>query len=168
VKGLCAFFALAIAALPATALATAPPAKPVDLSKYAGRWYEVAHSYTKREADCLRGIVDYQDQGGNISVTETCRTTSGGTKVYHPRVRILDPGTNAKLRLTFLLVVNKEFWVADHAPDYSWAILGSPGTSNFWIFARTPELPQPLTAEIVARAKQLGWGGSGPLVYDKP
>ena len=162
-----ALAALALIAVPASALAVAQPAKPVDLARYAGRWYEIAHTANRHEADCVSATADYRDDGGRISVTETCRTTAGRRKSYRPSVRILDPGTNAKLRLTFFVLINKDYWVLDHADDYSWALVGSPTGKNFWVFARTPELPEPLKAEIVARAKSLGYDTSR-IVYDKP
>jgi len=160
--------AAALLAAPAPALALATPTKPVDLSRYAGRWYEIARVYNIPERDCLASTIDYgRDDKGNVSVVETCRTARG-VKVYRPRLRILDPGTNTRLRLTFYFVVSKDYLVMDHADDYSWAILNEPSGRWFWVFARRPDLPEAQKLRIVARAKSFGYDAKRQIIYDQP
>ena len=74
-----------------------------------------------------------------------------------PPAKILDPGVNAKFKLTFYVLLSKEYWVLDHAQDYKWAIVGDPTGKFLWFFSRQPVLPPGLKDAMLARAKALGY-----------
>jgi apolipoprotein D and lipocalin family protein len=141
------------------ALAGAPqPAKPVDITRYAGRWFEMARLHNRIEEACISATADYIDTGDQVQAIETCRhAPPSPDKVYRASVKVMDPGENAKLRLTFFPFVYKDYWVLDHASDYSWAILGEPTGKYLWIFTRTPEPPPAERSLVLARAKALGY-----------
>ncbi len=139
-----------------------PPTKPVDLQKYAGRWYEIARvpNHFERGRECDGPTADYnQDAKGAVTVVQTCHQNSptGPEKVYHATARIIDPGVNAKLKLTFYVFLSKEYWVLDHAQDYKWAIVGDPTGKFLWLFSRQSTLPAGLKDALLARAKALGY-----------
>jgi apolipoprotein D and lipocalin family protein len=147
-------------------MAAAPePTKPIQLQNYSGHWYEVARLHNKLEEDCTGAEVLYQPTpDGGFHVVDTCVRAGHPPKVYHPSMKVLDPGTNAKFRLTFFPFVWKDYWVLDYAPDNSWVILGEPTGKYLWLFSRTSDL-QAHRAALVARAKALGFDTS-KLIYD--
>ena len=153
----------AAAGSPAGAFTPAPPpAKPVELQRYIGRWYEVARvpNHFERGKDCDAPTADYvEDAKGAVTVVQTCHRNApdGPQKVYHASARILDPGVNAKFKLTFFLVLSEEYWVLDHAPDYKWAILGDPTGKFLWLFSRQAALAPGVKDAMLARAKALGY-----------
>ncbi len=152
----------AVGAVPVSAPA---PVKPVDIQRYVGRWYEIGHLHNMLEEGCAGATADYnRDSFGKIKAVETCRKPSGETKVWRAGVRILDPGVNAKLRLSFLPFVSKEYWVIDHASDYAWAIVGTPEGKYLWLFSRQPQVSETQKSLIVARARALGYDTSR-LIY---
>jgi apolipoprotein D and lipocalin family protein len=159
---------LAVAALGGSALAAAPePTKPVDITRYAGRWFEMARLHNRIEEACISATADYIDTGDHIEAIETCRhAPPSPDKVYRASVKIMDPGENAKLRLTFFPFVYKDYWVLDHANDYSWAILGEPSGKYLWIFTRTPAPAQAERNAVLARAKALGYDTS-KLIFNQ-
>ena len=150
----CAFLA------PAAAFAEAPaPAKAVEVERYVGRWHEIARTPNRTEAGCLASTSDYIVAGDQLSVVQTCRkgSPSGPEKVYRASGKILDPGRNAKVRLTFLSVISREFWILDRALDYSWAVVGDPKGKLIWLMSRKAK---PTAAErdtMVAAAEALGY-----------
>ena len=148
-------------------IAAAPePQKPIDLQKYIGRWYEVARLHNQLEEDCVNAEVTYTpDADGGFKVVDTCVRDKGKPKLYHPSMKVLDPGTNAKFRLTFFPFVWKDYWILDYAPDNSWVVLGEPTGKYLWLFSRTPDLKAHKPA-LVARARSLGYDTS-KLIYDK-
>ena len=153
--------ALALTGLAAQAAAPAPT-KPVDLQRYAGRWYEIARvpNHFERGANCEGSTADYaQDAKGAVTVVQTCHENApnGPEKVYHATARIMDPGVNAKLKLTFYVVLSKEYWVLDHGQDYKWAIVGDPTGKFLWFFSRQPAVPPALKDTLLARARSLGY-----------
>jgi apolipoprotein D and lipocalin family protein len=148
-------------------LAAAPePKKPVELQHYAGRWFEVARLHNKLEDDCVRAQADYVPrQDGGFSVIQTCYRANAKPKLYHADMKVLDPGMNAKIRLTFFPFVWKDYWVLDFAPDNSWVVLGEPTGKYLWLFTRKTNLAAD-RPDLVAHAKALGYDTS-KLIYDK-
>ena len=153
---------LAAAGLSVSEASAPSPTKPVELQRYVGRWYEVARvpNHFENGAGCEAPTADYrQDDTGAVTVVQTCHQHSpqGPRKTYHATARILDPGANAKFRLTFFLVVQKDYWVLDHAEDYRWAIVGDPTGQYLWLFSRRPGASEDVKNTMVARAKTLGY-----------
>ena len=148
-------------------MAAAPePKKPIQLQNYTGQWYEVARLHNEFEQDCVNAQVSYTpDPDGGFRVIDTCLRATARPKVYHPSMKVMDPGTNAKFRLTFFPFVWKDYWVLDYAPDNSWVVLGEPTGRYLWLFSRSPNLKAHKDA-LVADAKSLGYD-TAKLIYDK-
>jgi apolipoprotein D and lipocalin family protein len=157
----------------APAGAAAPsPAKAVELSRYVGRWYELARvpNQFEKGRQCDAPTADYQQSpDGAVTVVQTCHVNSptGPARTYKAAAQILDPGTNAKFRLTFFLLLSREYWVVDHAVDYRWAIVGDPSGKYVWLLSRQPQLSPPARSALVARARQLGYD-IGRLEFPDP
>lgn len=159
--------ALALALCGSGALAAAPqPTQNVDLGKMSGRWYEVARFYNARQKNCFAAAADWVRTGEGFHVTQTCRkgAVSGPASTTKANVKIVDPATNAKIKMTFLGLVSQEYWLLDRAPDQSWIIMATPGGNYIWLFARTPEMPGAARAQAVARIQQLGYD-TGKLLF---
>lgn len=145
-----------------------PPAMPtklVDLTRYAGRWYEIARvdNAFERATDCEAPTADYRESGeGAVSVVQTCHKGSptGMVRTFRAAGRILDPGVNARLRLNFYLLASKEFWVLDHGEDYQWAILGDPDGEFVWLLDRSPDVEDAARTALVSRIGALGYDTS--------
>ena len=137
------------------------PAKPVELAKYLGRWYEIARYEQSFQKGCEGVSADYTLRSdGMISVRNACRKPSGKLSVANGKAKIVDPATNAKLKVSFFGPFYGNYWVLDHADDYVWAIVGEPSGRYLWLRAReaTPA-PDRIEAQI-ARAKALGYDTS--------
>lgn len=152
--------AAVFSALASAALAAAPePARPVDPAAYVGRWYEVARLHNKLQLDCEAPTMDFAPTGqGRFTLTQTCRkgSPSGAVSAHRGAARITDPTTNAKIRVGFFGgLVQKDYWIVDHAPDSHWALLATPDGTFMWLLARNPTLPE--RAEVLARAKLMGF-----------
>ena len=169
---LAAAFAAAsiLAAGPVAAAPTPEPTKAVDITRYLGRWYEMARLHNRIEERCASSTVDYGRDSGGYTAVETCRHAGpgGGSNVWRARVRVLDPGRNTKLRLSFFPLVSRDYWVLDHADDYSWAVVSTSNSDGrwLWLFTRRPDVPAAQKAMIVARARALGYDTS-KLIYDR-
>jgi len=143
------------------------PTKAVDIARYTGKWIEYARLHNKIEEGCIAADVDYIDHGDKVLATETCRRQPPmPDKLYHAEVKILDPGLNAKLRLTFFPFVYKDYWVLDHAADYSWAIIGEPSGRFLWIFTRQTDIPPAERTLLLERTRALGYD-TNKLIYGR-
>ena len=101
------------------------PAKSVDLERfYAGRWLEIARLPMGMTDGCVAGASTYTlTAQTQVDVRDTCQvgTPEGREKAIGGRGEIMDPGTNAKMRVRYFWgFVTWDYWVLDHADDYSW------------------------------------------------
>lgn len=158
---LAAGIALAMIAAPALAAQAPEPAKAIDAARfYDGRWYEIGRRPMWITDGCVAGTTDYAAAPeGKVAVKDACRndTVSGKEKSIRGTGTILDPGTNAKLRVRYNLLISRDYWVFDRADDYSWFISGDPKFKDLYIFTRSGEVSDEKRRELVERARQLGY-----------
>jgi apolipoprotein D and lipocalin family protein len=114
----------------------------VDLSRYAGRWYEIARYPNRFQKQCTGNVTaSYRLlPNGKVEVVNECRNSKGGLEVAKGKAKVDDRTTNAKLKLTFFWPFYGDYWVIGLDPDYRWAVVGEPGRKYLWILARSPEL----------------------------
>lgn len=156
-----------LGAAPAAAQATA-----VNLDEFDGRWFETIRSPNDVQKPCTRAQIDFTPQGRadryGISVACT-RQSDGKVETLRANARITDTTTNAKFRfsLTGLLsfggLAGQNYWVWDHAPDYSWAIMGLPNKSDWWVWTRSASPSDAVRTRTLARARALGFDTSSAV-----
>ncbi len=159
-----------VAALAVSACVTAPspsdyrapqPLKPVDAERlYSGRWHEIGRLPMKITDGCVAGASIYTlIDPTRVDVRDTCQvgTPDGKEKAIGGRGEILDPGTNAKMRVKYLAgFITWDYWVLDRADDYSWFISADPTFDRLFIYTR--ELPSNAErTRLVERARGLGY-----------
>ena len=145
---------VAIAAGPAVAgcaqaSSTVQTVDAVDLTRYAGDWFEIARFPNRFQDECAGDVrATYVARpDGRIDVINRCRDQSGGTMEARGVARVVDAQTRARLKVRFapawlswLPMVWGDYWVIGLASDYSWAVVGSPDREYLWILARMPAL----------------------------
>ncbi len=149
--------------LAAPALAAAPePQKPVDPSRYTGRYYEIARFANANQRDCHAPTYDWSAaKDGGLSIALTCRRGSpaGKASVRRASAKIIDLKTNAKMKVSFLGgLASAEYRVIDHSGD--WVLMGTSGGNYLWLLSRTPNLPASSREAAVSRARALGYNVS--------
>jgi apolipoprotein D and lipocalin family protein len=137
------------------------PAKDVDLDRYLGRWYEFARYENRFERDCEAVTADYATRDdGLISVVNACRTggLTGPYKSAEGRAKIVPESGNAKLKVSFFgpFYVG-DYWVLDHADDYTWSIVGEPSGRYLWILTRDAKPAAAARTALVERVRALGY-----------
>lgn len=141
----------------------------VDLERYAGEWHEAARLPNRFQEKCAGDVraIYSRRADGRIDVLNRCRARDGSTTEALGIARVADTATNAKLKvrfapawLSFLPMVWGDYWVLGLAPDYSWAVVGSPDRKYLWILSRTAAMaPAQMDAAIaVARAQGFDTG----------
>ena len=166
---LAALSTTAAMAMATTARPAAPtPAKSVDLDRlFSGRWAEIGRTPMKLTDGCVAGATTYTRLSATrLKVRDTCqdKTPTGKEKAIGGPGKILDPGTNTKLRVSYrfmgVIPLDRDYWILDHADDYSWFISADPAFKNLWIYARNPRVGQAEVDGLVARAKAMGYDTS--------
>jgi apolipoprotein D and lipocalin family protein len=137
------------------------PAKSVDLDRYLGQWFEFARYENRFERNCEAVTANYAKRDdGLVSVVNACRVggLTGPYKASEGRAKIVAGSENAKLKVSFFgPFYIGDYWVLDHADDYSWSIVGEPSGRYLWILTREA---RPAAAErkaLIERARGLGY-----------
>jgi apolipoprotein D and lipocalin family protein len=145
------------------------PAAAVDLSRYAGRWYELARLPMPFQKANEAAIAEYAaNADGTISVHNIAIRPDGSQRDIRGYAKVLNPPENTKLAVRFktwfgpLIPVPKEgnYWIFHVDEHYHEAIVGTPNRKYLWLLARTPTIPDASYAALVAKASQLGFDTS--------
>ena len=146
---------------------TNPPMRVVeslDLSKYAGRWYEIARLPNRFQDQCAGDVMAHYTlrSDGRMDVVNRCRTAAGNVDEARGIARKAGDGSStARLEVRFAPAIVSlfsggwgDYWVIGLGPDYTWAVVGTPNRQNLWILSRTPTL----SAASYARALEVARG----------
>jgi apolipoprotein D and lipocalin family protein len=150
-RSTCVLMALLVMAVAAVAQETRPLTlvEHVDLSRYAGTWYEIARLPNEFQEKCTGDVTATYTprEDGEIEVVNRCRTTDGKVDEAQGVARpVNDEQGNAALEvrfapaiLSFLPNVWGDYRIIglDHA--YRWAVVGEPKREHLWILERAAE-----------------------------
>ena len=142
---------------PASAQATAVPT--LDANRFMGTWYEIERYPVKPENHCLSDaavLYALGDKKDSFLVVTSCTVKNGNSDSWNAKGKFSNTG-DGKLKLRHLLIFYKKYWVLSLAPDYSWALVGSPSHHTLWILSRTTTLPANTLAQIEATATAQGF-----------
>ena len=146
-----------------------PTATSVDLSRYVGKWYEIARLPMWAQQNCLRSTAEYTLlESDEIGVKNTCATADGKETSIEGTATIFDQEHAAKLHVVFDQWVAKiiefytppndgNYWILHVDPEYRHAVVGTPDREYLWILARTPSLPESTYQELVTFSQRLGF-----------
>jgi len=144
-----------------------PVIQHLDLSQYAGRWFEIFRLPNRFQEICSGEVsaVYTPKADGKIEVLNACRKSDGSLSQALGSARFAigaeQPGKLevrfAPAWLGFLPFVWGDYWIIDLAPDYSTSLVGTPDRRYLWLLARTPTLDEGRKQALIAKAKALGF-----------
>jgi apolipoprotein D and lipocalin family protein len=145
----------------------------VDLPRYAGLWYEVARLPNRFEEKCAGDVTaEYTLKGsGRIRVVNRCRKQDGKVTEAVGEARPADRrGPNSRLEvrfapafLSFLPLVWGDYQIIELAPDYAYAVVGSPDRKYLWVLSRNPRLDEETYLRLLGAARSQGFDVSGMI-----
>jgi apolipoprotein D and lipocalin family protein len=121
----------------------------VDLTRYVGRWYEIARFPNRFQKHCIGNVTaDYRAMPDNtIEVANRCKIAGGESDLAVGEARVVDKTTNAKLEVRFAPAwlswipwVWGDYWILELDKGYSVATVGTPNRDYLWILSRTPAI----------------------------
>jgi apolipoprotein D and lipocalin family protein len=127
----------------------------VDLSRYAGTWYEIATIPMSFQKGCVAVTATYTPlPDGDIQVVNRCRqgTLDGPERTATGKAWTVDP-SNAKLEVRFFWPFKGDYWIVDLGPDYEYAVVGHPARKYLWILSRTPSMDEATYQGILDRLR---------------
>jgi apolipoprotein D and lipocalin family protein len=154
--------ALALAALAACA-AVAPDYRDtsvqissvatLDVTRYAGLWYEIARFPVPFQEGCVGTTAEYTLRpDGTIGVLNTCRegVLTGPVRQISGEAVVVGPG-RLEVKFDSVPFVSAPYWVLWVDEGYRTAVVGVPSGRAGWILNRDPQIP----ADRLEAARQI-------------
>lgn len=138
----------------------------VDLSRYTGRWFEIARLPMAFQKADEAAIAEYgSNADGTVSVHNIALRPDGTQHDIRGYAKVLNPPANTKLAVRFstwfgpFIPVPREgnYWVLHVDENYQEAIVGTPDRKYLWLLARTPTISQQKYAALLAKTERLGF-----------
>jgi apolipoprotein D and lipocalin family protein len=142
-----------------------PPIQPVagvELPRFMGDWYVIAHIPTFIEKNACNAIERYDaNADGTIATTFTFHEgrPDGPFKRYRPTGFVRD-ADHSTWGMQFLWPIKAEYLIAYLDPGYTETIIARNSRDYVWIMARTPKLGDDDYARLVERVAALGYDTS--------
>jgi apolipoprotein D and lipocalin family protein len=143
-----------------------PTVASVDLSRYAGTWYEIARLPMWFQRHCVDSKAVYTVRSdGQVGVHNECMTDDGGLAMADGVATVVDAKTNARLMVVFdnwfarLFGSSREgnYWILDLDPEYRTVLVGTPDRRYLWILARAPQIDEVTYRKLVHLARGFGY-----------
>ena len=140
----------------------------LDLTRYLGRWFEIARLPMRHEpANATDITATYSlDEQGAIRVQNRMRL-DGEVEESIGQARPVDE-SNSKLEVTFLPAglrwipfTKGDYWVLKLDDAYSVSLVGSPDRKYLWLLARHPHLDEATRNHYLACAQGQGYDLAG-------
>lgn len=134
------------------------PVAPFDLSRYQGRWYELArldHAFERGMTD-VSAVYSIQPDGSVRVVNRGFDPSAGQWREAVGKALFTGLPTTASLKVSFFGPFYGGYHVLALDEAYRWALVVGPDRSYCWILARDKQLEPGLREAITTRAKALG------------
>lgn len=123
------------------------PVDSVDLTRYAGTWYEIARLPNRFQRKCARNTTATYTlrNDGRITVVNRCITSDSDEIDAVGVARIVDTSSNAELEVSFFKIFGwhlfwGDYWIIGLEEDYQFAVIGTPSRKYGWILGRSRKL----------------------------
>jgi apolipoprotein D and lipocalin family protein len=146
-------------------LASSEPASPlqsvqyVDLGRYVGIWYDIAHYPSKYQERCEDSTTSFSlRNNGEIDVLNSCRDNQDGTLRHATgHGRVIDMASNARLKISYFWPFRKEYVIIDQGKEYEYSVICTADKKNLWIIARSPSMSNEVFEKISTHLEQQGF-----------
>ncbi|MBY0415342.1 MAG: lipocalin family protein [Bdellovibrionales bacterium] len=131
----------------------------VDLSRFAGNWYQISHKplfFEEKNCACARQQLTATSDPRVIGVFNSCNKSNatGELQTIEGTAYNLDPATNAKFEVDFNLPFKGSYWVIGLDPDYRFTVVSDKHKYSLYILSKTPVLAPELYKEALALAAE--------------
>jgi lipocalin len=153
----------------------------VDLTRYMGRWYEIARLPYFTQRRCVKDVyAEYAlGEDGMMYVTNRCTRKDGVVGQAKALARVVDTASNSRFEISFrtlygVHVLWDDYWVIGLGGDYDYALVGQPTRRRGWILSRDPRPPEEKVQQWLAEFADKGFSAKDfirtlqePIAQDK-
>lgn len=136
-------------------------AEKVDIKRFMGKWYVIAHIPTFLEKGAYNAIEIYSYDAKEKIIDVDFRYNQDsfeGDEKSIPQVGwVYDETTNAHWKVRPFWPLRFDYLIHYVASDYNTTMIGVPDHSYLWFMARTPNLSEKERAKMEEMAEALGY-----------
>lgn len=154
---------LALLALAACQTAPRTPIKTedyVDLDRFMGDWYVIAHIPTRFEDDAYNAVESYE-RAAEHRINTVFSFRAGGFDGEQERMEptgfVEDTTSNAVWGMRFIWPFKSDYRIVYVDDDYTRTIIGRQKRDYVWIMARQPEIPDGKYDKLVDLVAEQGY-----------
>lgn len=141
--------------------------KNIDLKKYMGDWYEIAHNPNYFQNFCDRSTAQYSlNQEGAVNVLNTCYKDEKVVTTIQGVASAPNANEPTKLVVDFGFSRKGDYWIVGLDENYQWAIVSGPKKDSLFILARTAPMNPATLNQILEDLKNRGFDIS-KIIFDK-
>ena len=132
----------------------------VNISKFMGSWYVIAHIPTFIEKEAYNAIESYKlNNDGTIATTFTFNKGSleGKKKTYNPKGFVVKGTNNAQWDMQFIWPIKSQYKITYLDNDYKTTVISRDALDYVWVMARSKAIDKPELDKIMAHIKALGY-----------
>jgi apolipoprotein D and lipocalin family protein len=141
------------------------PVENFNISKYIGKWYEIArldHSF-ERGMENVSAEYSMRNDGG-IKVLNRGLKKQGKPKVAEGKAYFVETANKGHLKVSFFWPFYSSYIIFELDNNYQHAFVTSDSKSYLWLLARTPCVPKALKDSFEKKSSSLGFKTS-ELIY---
>jgi apolipoprotein D and lipocalin family protein len=138
-----------------------------EADQYLGTWYEIArldHSF-ERGLEKVTATYSKREDGGIKVINRGYDPKKQAWKEAEGKAYFVETPDIGKLKVSFFGPFYGGYNIIElDKPYYNYAMVAGPDRSYLWILSRTPQLPYPIKAQLISKAKEMGFDTS-ELIY---
>lgn len=154
-------------------VAVAPGVVPVngfELSRYLGKWYEIARLDHSFERNLERVAAEYslREDGGVRVINSGYSIKNGKRKVAEGKAYFVSNESTGHLKVSFFGPFYGSYVVFElDKDDYQYAFVTSYNKDYLWLLSRSPTIEPELRAQFLAKARTLGFKTEGLIFVNQ-
>ncbi len=135
------------------------PVENFELSRYLGKWYEVARLDHRFERGLSQVSAEYRlrDDGGIAVINRGFNAAKGRWQQAEGRAYFVSEPTRGHLKVSFFGPFYASYVVFGLDADYQYAFVSGPDNDYLWLLAREPQVSQQVWQAFVQRASEAGF-----------
>jgi len=145
------------------------PVNHFELTRYLGKWYEIARLDHSFERGLSQVTADYsmRDDGGVKVINRGFNAEEGEWSEAEGKAYFVQSADIAHLKVSFFGPFYGAYVVFELDSDYQYSFVSGPDHDYLWLLSRTPTLPDSVIKRFVERSSQLGFD-TNALIFNQP
>jgi len=136
------------------------PVEYIDIRRFMGDWYVIAHIPSFVERNAYDAVESYSlTSDGTVKTTFRYRNGSfdAPLRTMHPTGYVDADKGNAVWGMQFIWPIKAQYLIAYIDPEYQHTIIARDARDYAWIMARNPQISDAEYVGLVSRVQQLGY-----------